>query len=179
MLERLAQRIDHYRYTDKGVIIEGSLSQSEFRRLSEVTTEGSDNLEYKLEFGIDPQSTRYAKGWVKTRLVLQCQRCLENYILDIESKIVIAFVHSDYEIERAEKTGYDAYLLNDKQWGDPRLILEDEILLSIPLIPSHQEDDEACQVKLEYSVPAASEVGNKMSGQEDSNPFAVLKNLKK
>ena len=108
MLERLPRRIDYYRYTDKEVVLEGILPQTELRKLSDIVVDNSGKINYRLEFGVDSLSIRFAKGWVKTQLVQQCQRCLGNYTENLESKIAVAFVHSDFEMERAEEAGYEA-----------------------------------------------------------------------
>lgn len=189
MPERIPQRIDHYRYTDKGVVIEGELSQKELARLSDVVTDNSGNIEYRLEFGIDALQNRYIRGRIKTQVVLQCQRCLKDYRLDIDCTVALAFVHTDFEAQRAEESALEPFLVDKKELIDPRVLIEDELLLALPQIPVHPYSDKddgepVCQIKLDYpSGQTDSGLTKKETSVFDTeqvekeNPFAVLKKL--
>ena len=189
MPERIPQRIDHYRYTDKGVIIEGELSQNELARLAGVVTDNSGNIRYLLEFGIDVLQNRYMRGQIKTQVVLQCQRCLDDYRLDIDTNVALAFVHTDFEAQKAEENALEAFFVDKKELIDPRVLIEDELLLSLPQIPVHPDgdtDDEntLCRVQLDYppdqtndeQLTADRDIVD-VEQAETENPFAVLKKL--
>ena len=201
MLERIPQRIDHYRYTDKGVILDGVIvleeSEKDLSRLNEAIVKGAGDIKYHLEFDTDRFSNRIVNGVVKTQVILKCQRCLNDFALDLKCDISIAFVHNDFEAKSAEEAGYENFWLEKKELLDPRLLIEEELLLALPQIAMHPDSDvginKSCQVQLEYPViegaQEASELNpgvavtdsvNKDSEQMDkNNPFAVLKQLKK
>jgi uncharacterized protein len=189
MPEKIPKRIDHYRYTDKGVVIKGEFPQKELSRLSDVVTDNSGNIKYQLEFGIDALQNRYIRGRISTQVILQCQRCLKNYLLDIDSTVSLAFVHMDFDAQRAEESALEPFFVDKKELVDPRILIEDELLLALPQIPTHPYNDEddgnsVCQIKLDYppgqtnSRQTRKETDSIDNEQmEKENPFAVLKKL--
>jgi uncharacterized protein len=97
---------------------------------------------------------------------LRCQRCLNgmDYTIQHEARLLLCDqaaldVLEDEEEDEFESILADAHL-------DVLALLEEEILLSLPIAPMHQQG--ACQV--------ADDEG-KQKG--DRNPFAVLANLKR
>ena len=204
MLERIPQRIDHYRYTDKGVILEGVItseeSEKELPRLNEAIVKSAGDIEYLLEFDRDKFSNRIVSGFVKTKVILQCQRCMSDFTLDLSCDIATAFVQNDFDIKSAEDSNYEIFWLEQKENLDPRILIEDELLLALPQIPmhSHMKNSEtvssSCRVQSAYPVDEntagdmntmsqdAAEVASDSKDSEqvdENNPFAVLKQLKK
>lgn len=189
MEKRIPQRIDHYRYTDKGVVLEGVISQQESEkdlpRLNDAIVRSAGDIEYRLEFDVDLLSNRIVSGFVKNRVILQCQRCMADFALDLVCDVAIAFVHNEFEEKNAEDSDYDVFWLEQKELLDPRVLIEDELLLALPQIAVHSGTD--CRVQLDYPVNAdepnqnMSENGSSIKGSEQldaNNPFAVLKELK-
>ncbi len=191
MAERVPQRIDHYRYTDKGVILDGIISEQESEkellRLNESIIRQQGDIHYHLEFDKDRLDNRVVEGHVEAKVVLQCQRCMENFTLALDCDVSIAFVHDEFEQQQAENTGYDIFWLNKKELFDPRVLIEDELLLALPQFAMHPETDvgTACQLQYEYFDEEAAVIDNPGvepgadKEQEDDNPFAILKQLKK
>lgn len=189
MKERIPQRIDHYRYTDKGVILEGVITKEEAKkdlpRLHDYIIKSASDISYYLAFSIDEVKNRVVNGHVEAQVMLQCQRCMENYTSALQCDISIAFVHNDFEQKQAENSCYDVFWLEKKELFDPRILIEDELLLAMPQIPMHPESEigSACCIQLDYPVEDSSNEQDNIvqdNGQkDDNNPFAVLKKLKK
>lgn len=196
MAERIPQRIDHYRYTDKGVTLDGAITQKESEkdlpRLNDTIISNLGDIEYHLQFDIDAVGNRIVTGKIMTRVQLQCQRCMGEYAIDLNCDVAIAFVHNDFEQKKAENSCYEVFWLEQKELFDPRVLIEDELLLALPQIPMHPESEfgKKCQIQLEY--PAQENTESNMTGQDskrdglqkmtkqldEDNPFAVLKQLK-
>ncbi|MBU3566486.1 YceD family protein [Polynucleobacter sp. MWH-HuK1] len=110
---------------------------------------------------------------LKGRLQLVCQRCLQDCAVDLEEKRRFVLVMTDAEA--------DDYPIEDEE-QEPLVVnqhfnlletIEDEILLSLPLIPKHPED---------FCEPHAStfgDEGDEEASNEHENPFNILKNMKK
>ena len=107
------------------------------------------------------------------RLNLICQRCLQDCAVDLDEKRRFILVLTDEEA--------DAYPIEDEEL-EPLVVnqhfnlletIEDEILLSLPLIPKHPDG---------FCEPHASTFGDEgaeeVSNQRE-NPFNILKNMKK
>jgi DUF177 domain-containing protein len=122
-----------------------------------------------LQFGIDEQGINYLKGHIKTRLTLQCQRCMEPYIYEIISDFVLGIVNTLDEAD-ALPEHYEPVLTNEGQL-DLKELIEDEIILNSPIVPKHDPKD--CKVTLPLETPDEKE-----SSAKGNNPFHVLKSLK-
>jgi uncharacterized protein len=197
MIDRIPQRIDCFRYTDKGVTLKGVITQEEslksMPRIHQAVEKSLGDVYYNLTFELDDFSNRVVRGSVENKVVLQCQRCMNDFTLDLKCTIATAFVRNDVDIKNAEQSGYDIFWLEQKELLDPRILIEEELLLALPQIPKHSDTNindskSVCRIKLDY--PVDEELENKLvrdeplafknSGQmEEDNPFAVLKQLKK
>ena len=110
---------------------------------------------------------------LKGRIHLICQRCLQDCAVDLAEKrrfVLLATedLADDYPIEDEEREALAA-----SQHFNLLETIEDEILLSLPLIPKHPEG---------FCEPHASSFGDE--GEEDvperpENPFNILKSMKK
>ncbi len=97
---------------------------------------------------------------IKSRLPVICQRCLEEMLIDLELNFDYLLSNSTAsELEDSDES--DWLEINTEM--DVRDLVEDELLLSMPIAPVH----EAGCGKLT------------MQSGEKPNPFAVLKNLNK
>ena len=107
------------------------------------------------------------------RLHLVCQSCLQDCAIDLDEKRRFILVASEAEA--------DAYPLEDEE-QEPLVAsqhfnlletMEDEVLLSLPLIPKHPEG---------FCEPHATVFGLEDEDgalDERENPFNALKNMKK
>ncbi len=110
---------------------------------------------------------------LKGRLHLVCQRCLQDCAVDLDEKRRFVLVLTDSEA--------DDYPIEDEE-QEPLVVnqhfnlletIEDEVLLSLPLIPKHPEG---------FCEPHAStfgDEGDEEVSNERENPFNILKNMKK
>ncbi|QWD68720.1 DUF177 domain-containing protein [Polynucleobacter sp. VK25] len=110
---------------------------------------------------------------LKGRLNLICQRCLQDCAVDLDEKRRFILVLTDSEA--------DEYPLEDEE-QEPLVVnqhfnlletIEDEVLLSLPLIPKHPDG---------FCEPHASTFGDgdeEGASNERENPFNILKNMKK
>ncbi|MEN9863220.1 MAG: hypothetical protein RLZZ601_984 [Pseudomonadota bacterium] len=111
---------------------------------------------------------------VKGRIHLVCQSCLQDCCLDLAQESRFVMVASEKEADAFPMEDDQQEPLVASQHFDLLGLIEDEILLSMPLIPKHP--DGTCK-------PHASSFGEGGEGAEASekpqNPFNILKNMKK
>ena len=71
---------------------------------------------------------------------LRCQRCLGPYVQPLRVEEVIFLARNDAEMERWEKIDPLLDVIVAVEHMDVRMLVEDEILLSLPVVPRHEED---------------------------------------
>jgi uncharacterized protein len=103
---------------------------------------------------------------------MQCQNCLEAVTLPVTASIQLGIITT---LEQADRlpTGYEPLLIEDEKVVLKDLI-EDELLLAIPLFPKHQHN---CAKLEDYAVDLLAEE-KPVEETKPENPFAVLAKLK-
>jgi len=157
----------------------GFLGISELPRVAEEasTVVSGDGFHWDLEthFEDSPGSEprQVMELGLKGRLHLVCQRCLQDCAVDLAEKRRFLLVATEAEA--------DDYPLEDEE-QEPLVIsqqfnvletIEDEVLLSIPLIPKHPEGFCGPHISV-FGDEDGDEVADK-----SENPFNILKNMKK
>jgi len=167
MPKQLPETLNFLRQVERHYRFEGEVPVARFSRLCEVLHSESGRIEVKFEFGT---SVGFAslKGRVKANLEVQCQRCLQAMQVELDSAFKFAFVHSEEEADELPEE-FEPYLIE----GEEQLmlpVLEDEILLSLPMVTMHEQPCSAFMSAHEEQVKASKEA---------AHPFAALKGLKK
>ena len=118
---------------------------------------------------------------IRTALHLECQRCLEGFWqkIDISAQFVLLESHQEVEDFPIDNFVEDALLQSDT--FDLMALIEDEVLLALPLVPKHPQGE--CAL-LKNSAGALVETDDKSkivpieSQKGHKNPFLGLKKLK-
>ncbi len=148
-------------------VLTGTLSLSDMPRLASYLQKAEGEVQIKLKFALDEQNFVVIYGKISASLPLLCQRCFKPMIYDLESSFSLSPVNSDAEAERLPES-YEPLL----KANDLIVILdmiEEELLLVLPLVPMHPSA--VCSVKLTVS-------SDKPELSQKANPFAALKKLK-
>lgn len=166
---KLPITIDPYRSAQRSLECEGIIETSGMNRLLAACESSSEHVHVKVNFDVDELGlvSISAKGSATVSLI--CQRCTEAF----EHKLLVDFVFSPVKDEEAAEnlpSYYDAIELDENGEVNLRELVEEELLLSIPLIPRHELKD--CQ------SPSDSVWGKLPEEHEKPNPFDVLKKLK-
>jgi uncharacterized protein len=111
---------------------------------------------------------------IKGRIHLVCQSCLQDCGLDLVQEGRFAMVATEAQADAFPIEDDQQEPLVASQHFDLLSLIEDEILLSLPLIPKHPEG--ACQVHV-ASFGESGEVFE--ASDKPQNPFNILKNMKK
>jgi uncharacterized protein len=102
---------------------------------------------------------------------LTCQRCLQPFQQALTIDTRVRFVRDEAQAETLDAELEDDVLALPR-WLDLRTLIEDELLLALPLVPRH----ERCPQPLPASANDEPEADANMVGRP--NPFAVLQALK-
>lgn len=166
MSKRLPVHIDPLQLAGKGELLSGDLELAGMRRLAPSlhTTEGA--VEVTLEFGVDPERIPYLQGHIRGKLILTCQRCMQVMDFPVDLDMTLGLVNSPAEADTLPDH-YEPLMVRSEPVALSDII-EDELLLCLPLVPKHPE-----------SQCLASAQKRKEKPQDTRKPFAVLSDWKK
>lgn len=160
----LPYKIAPGRLAEAGACIEGRLELSKMPRLVELLSNNRGMVELKLAFSRSEDGITCITGRYKTDLQLVCQRCLEPFAVRLAHTINVGIV---FEGTTAKKipASLEPVALKQETMQLTELI-EDEILLGLPISPMHRLEDCAAGEPATERDPAGS------------GPFQILKKLK-
>lgn len=150
--------------------LEGGYPLTKLKRLQEVLMAATDQEDVQVTAKIEfCHSVGFAsiKGRVSATLLVACQRCLKPMEIDVEGRFKFALVDSEEEIELLPDE-FEPYLLEGEEQSIIDLV-EDELLLSLPMVTMHDDTCSAVMVGQQKNIAAQKEA---------AHPFAALKNLK-
>jgi uncharacterized protein len=139
--------IDTLEFACSGESASGTLPIMRFKRLDDVLFDAAGGVGYELRGGKTARNQPQLEIRITGCLHLQCQRCLGllEYDVDISNTIVLVPRGVKADAEMAEPDAPDAIEANAEL--DVAGLIEDEILLSLPLAPRHPEG--ACTSRFE------------------------------
>ncbi|MEO6075998.1 MAG: YceD family protein [Dokdonella sp.] len=145
----------------------GSLPLMRFTRLAGSLAGSEGEVTYQLDFDRDSFGTSMLHLKATTQLPLLCQRTLEVFLEPVVLDQQLGLI-SDESEEAALLPEYEALLVGADGHLDLVDVIEDELILALPLVPTRPG------APLEHIEMADDE----MQPLQD-NPFAALASLKK
>jgi len=160
----LPDQLKLFNFAKKEISLSGLYQISDFPRITEIASNKKDNVRVELSFYLKNNKTPCVEGIIELDIVLTCQRCLDDLSIAVKIDFNLAFVRNDQQSEELD-SHYDIYVIEEEELATFDLI-SDEILLSIPMVPTHDYD---CikEINERETVEGKSE-----------NPFAILKKIK-
>ena len=144
-------------------VAESALGGAEERRAVQVVWNAHG--EQRVTPGGESQTWLHVKAG--TSVSLECQRCLQPMAVNLEVDRSFRFVHGEDAAAQLDADSEDDVLALTRAL-DLRELIEDELLLALPIVPRH----EVCPVPLPVRQ-------NDPLAEEKPNPFAALAVLKR
>lgn len=172
-----ASRLNMQAFAHDGVtLVETTLLQKLERLAEETQGLGPDStVKWQARGELRPRAGADDEVWLhlqaKAAVPLTCQRCMGVVVTPVQVDQWYRFV-ADEDIAMAEDDQSEEDLLVMEPQFDLLAVLEDELLMALPLVPMHDE----CPVAPKLQA-GETEIGAE-AGQKP-NPFAVLAQLKK
>jgi uncharacterized protein len=170
MFGRLSETVDLNRLPPQGLRVAGALALEHFGRLVEVCRTREGQVSADLLFEHTARGLRVVHGIVDTSLPLICQRCLEPMMQPVHAEVMLALFLAG---ESQEGVPEDVEALVVDPLYSVTNLLEDEILLAMPMMPRHPMG--TCVAA--GSAPARGGQGETKT--ERPHPFATLEKLRR
>lgn len=153
---------DPFRFAAEARSLGGKVGVAALERLADVVASAEGEVDYRIDGSLDEQGRPRLRLVASGRLELRCQRCLEGMSWDLALETVLQPVRAGQEIpdDELEDDEVDAFEVESDL--DVIGLVEDEILLALPIAPRHEN--------CEQPHPA--------NGEGKKSPFAVLAGLR-
>ncbi len=165
--------MDLQRFADMGKRVSGSIQLTDLPRLAQLL-EGDGSAQFELDFARDENRRVQINGWIKSELILQCQRCLDAVAFTVDRVIRLVVVEGLDEAERLPDA-VDPLLIEEDTRMHLHDLLEDELLLALPQVPMHGQGE--CEAVAQQVAAEESELADEETA-ESANRFAILAELK-
>jgi uncharacterized protein len=132
--------IDSLQFARSGQSLQGSVPVAGFKRLEDILYDAQGDLDYELKGGRDARSRPQLELTVRGTPHLQCQRCLGllEYALEVRTVLLVIAPGASAEEDIDDPEAPDVIEASTEL--DVATLIEDEVLLSLPLAPRHQEE---------------------------------------
>lgn len=170
------RKLDVKSFAQEAAVIDGAAPLHEFARLEAETAGRSSDTQVEWTATGEVRNPLHVQPeiWLHLRagatLPLTCQRCLQPVDVDVEVERSFRFV-ADEETASAQDDESEEDLLALSRAFDLHVLIEDELLMEMPIAPRH----EVCPEPVKLSV---EDPGFEQANEERENPFAVLGKLK-
>ena len=108
--KKLPKKINFFNFAKKEVKLNGDYKISNLPRLSEIASNDNDKVEVNLSFRLENARIPCVEGIIKSILVLDCQRCLDNLQVDLKVSFDIAFARNELQADSLEDK-FEIYLI--------------------------------------------------------------------
>jgi DUF177 domain-containing protein len=130
--------IDSLEFARTGQTLRGSLAVPELKRLKESLADGHGQIDFAVKGARDARRRPVLTLEISGNLHLQCQRCLGllEYPLRLSNTLLLVGAG---EVAAGDLDDEDAEWIEASGELDVAMLVEDEIILSLPYAPRHEE----------------------------------------
>ena len=150
-------------------VYEGRLPLAAMPRLALSLADSAGDCSYLLEFGRDEFGIAFVLIQAEATLPLICQRTLERFEQPVKIEQRLGLIRDERE-ESSLPSGYEPVLLPEDARLHPAELIEDELILAVPVVPV-KPGSEAVEADWPETAKEAED--------ERPNPFAALSALKR
>ena len=129
--------VNNLEFARRGAVLQGEIAIAELVRLQEFLLGDQGRVNYTLSGKMGAKGEPLLEFGVDGQLVLRCQRCLEalEFSLHIEATLKVVVGGTEFELPDGEDEAVDSIPASVAM--DVLALVEDEILLSLPISPLH------------------------------------------
>lgn len=166
----LPQHIDPGQWADRSAELNIDLPLAQMDRLLASARDDRGQVTGQLRFSRDPRGLPRLQGQLSATVALTCQRCLEPVDCALVADVDLYLLGREQQAERL--LDEEDYVVCEDNRCHLLELLEDELILALPLVPRH----DACAPEI-MSALAPAEPETVVEKPRD-NPFDVLAVLK-
>lgn len=169
-MNKLPITINNLQFAKQKQVLSGEIDAMWFERLrdalvaNEASLVGGNQVRYSLSGWVDIQDRAFLKMELDADLHMDCQRCLFAMPVKLHLNFIYQITHqTERELLESEPMEDEVDLIEADTNMDVGLLMEDELLMALPIAPVHPQSCTAL----------------KLTSGEKVNPFEALQKLKK
>lgn len=162
----LPEVVDAWRMVTAQRRFEGTVPLSRLPRLADALADSEGECRFVLQFGRDPLGVAYLELQLDAGLPLTCQRSLERFVHQVHVEQRLGLLRHERE-EAGLPEGYEPVLLDEDAVLRPLDLVEDELILALPLVPVNPD-----------AADIATDADDATETPRTTTPFAALAALK-
>lgn len=168
---KLPKQVDPVKSASKRSDYQGVYEAKDMVRLGEAVDQVLQDIAISLKFDTDAQGLTFFEGRLQTSVTLQCQRCNEHYVHDIDTEFCFCPITEQDDVDELPDA-YEPVELNEHGEINLLELFEDELILTLPIVAMHPEG-QCARGDEDMSF------GEIEPADVQESPFAVLKELKR
>lgn len=176
LLNRLPASVAPRKLVNLGVDMEGVIPPEGVPRLAQSVEAVLEPVVVSLRFGGVERPEKTVVGKAATQVSLLCERCLGHFSAPLQADISVAVVWSEDEAAQLP-TSLDPWLVPEED-ADLVAMVEDELLLALPIVALHQTKEDCQAPAMSYGPEQGGSVQDSPAGEQRENPFKILERLK-
>ena len=169
--EKLPVSFDPVRFAKWGRHLKGNIPLSNMSRVAELATELRGEVWVSLDCSMGEDRVRALRGHIKAIVPMQCQRCMDEVEISVDSLFTLGVVDSEAYAEKLPDE-YEPLLIEQDEKLFLQDLIEDELILALPIVAMHP--DEECKA----GFATEEDTNFRQEESQRENPFAMLKDLK-
>ena len=162
----LPEQLDAWRMVAARRTFEGVLPLSSMPRLRDSLADTEGDVRVEFEFDQDMLRVPYIELRIEAQLPLECQRSLQRFLHPVRIVQRLGLIREEAD-EAALPEGYEALLVDGDGLLRPAELVEDELILAVPVIPVAPGTE---TVERDWVAPEEE--------TRSASPFAALSSLK-
>lgn len=151
------------RLAERGAVLDGEIELKRFARLSDMLHADSGRVTASLRFRQRRGGRLIVEMEFEATLQLICQRCLEALAHPLHVRVEMGLLETE-SVETRLPEGCEPFSLDGGRFL-PAKMIEDELIVSLPLVPRHARLDQCGRL-----ARSLESLNNEAGGQPDGVP---------
>ncbi|MDP4299830.1 YceD family protein [Leptothrix discophora] len=175
--EHKPRRLDVRAFAESGETLTGAIALQDLERIAaQLHGDLAGEVRWEASGQIHQRTGAPEEVWVdlriETEVPLECQRCLDTVSIPVEIDRPFLFAADEKSAAELDAESDEDVLVLSRAF-DLVALIEDEVLLALPIVPRHETCPKPVPVTFEADVADAEDA------EARPNPFAKLAVLKK
>ncbi len=121
-----------------GGVLEGTLDAGALDRLADRVAEGPADVRWRIAGTKDEAGRPALEIAIEGVVPVTCQRCLSDFTWPVDHRTVAVLAKGETEADALDEASEHEVVVADRPL-DPAQLVEDELLLTLPFAPMHED----------------------------------------